>query len=425
MVQMDFDPRQSARLTRSLPASGQYTIVPVDDESDLDLTGTEIIPPTPSARFWAALSYLGAFSIVIFVAQPRRRFTRLHNRTAVPLHVLRFLWVAGALAAWWKSDTTPGTDYGIEKFGADVGLLLLAGFPRVSVLQSDAFAWIIWPLVVTWVCSVIGFGLSLSGGTADFRAFAHANWNDIVRREDDGQARAKLEKSQARMARQRQLDRLQRTTKVMGVERGRRERSRELDDTVQRLQAEREHINQLLALGEISRRRYDSISEDIDREIGELRGALNEITARSDTQIGRIPGKMRVGRLDRAPESEVDTIAIVTPSGVPLFTYGTFQLDEALVAGILSAFDSITEEVFGSRVHKTELAEGQVLHFAHGQHVVVLAIFTEEPSPKQVQQLRQMLQHFEAANAGPLSRLQYDPDFLHQVAAPFTFHDHN
>ena len=100
---------------------------------------------------------------------------------------------------------------------------------------------------------------------------------------------------------------------------------------------------------------------------------------------------------------------------------GTFQLDNTIVAGMLSAFDGISEEVFGSRVHKTELAEGQVLHFAHGQHVIVLAIFVEEPSPRQVEQLRTMLQQFEAANAGPLLRNAFVPDYLHEITSPFTF----
>jgi hypothetical protein len=64
-----------------------------------------------------------------------------------------------------------------------------------------------------------------------------------------------------------------------------------------------------------------------------------------------------------------------------------------------------------------------VLHFAHGQYVIVLAIFVEEPSPRQVEQLRTMLQQFEAANAGPLARNAFDPDYLHEIISPFTFRE--
>ena len=196
----------------------------------------------------------------------------------------------------------------------------------------------------------------------------------------------------------------------------------EAEELIGRLQAERAHIDQLLALGEISRRRYDSLADDIDEEILELQAAVNVMRQRQ-TAPTTVPKKLRVGRLDRTPESEVETIAIVAPSGVPLFTYGSFQLDNAIVAGMLSAFDGISEEVFGSRVHKTELAEGQVVHFAHGHYVIVLAIFVEEPPPRQIEQLRTMLQQFEAANAGPLSRGAFDPNYLHEIISPFTFRE--
>jgi hypothetical protein len=130
---------------------------------------------------------------------------------------------------------------------------------------------------------------------------------------------------------------------------------------------------------------------------------------------------MRLHRLSRPEETVVETISIITADGVPIFTYGQFQLDEAIVAGILSAFDSLSEEVFGSRVHKTSLAGGQVLYFAHGQHVLVMAVFDDEPSPRQIEQLRTMLLQFEQANSGPLARKQYDPAYLHQVEIPFRF----
>ena len=63
------------------------------------------------------------------------------------------------------------------------------------------------------------------------------------------------------------------------------------------------------------------------------------------------------------------------------------------------------------------------MHFVHGQHVIVVAVFEEEPSPKQIEELRTMLQYFEQANAGPLSRQQFDTRYLHEVQIPFRFRD--
>jgi hypothetical protein len=378
------------------------------------------VPTTLGVRMLAALCYLGIFSLLVSIAAPRRRFLLNHARVALALHLARMLFIGGIIALYWQSRPVGEGSYTSARVMGDLTLLLVAGLPRGSSMQTDVLPWIAGPLAMMWTFSLVGIVLSLAGRSMDFGALVSADWNDVIRQSTWWQNRAAEERRQARRARQRQLERLQRTTKVMGVERERTQRRGAIEEEMARLQAEREHINQLLALGEISRRRYDSLSVEIDDEILALRAELSDIHLRSATPR-KVPEKLRVNRLDRAPESDVDTIAIVTPSGVPLFTYGYFHLDEALVAGILSAFDSISEEVFGSRVHKTELAEGQVLYFAHGEHVVVLAIFTEEPSPRQIEQLRTMSQQFELANAGPLARQQYDPNYLHEVQIPFRF----
>jgi hypothetical protein len=391
-----------------------------DDDPFPDGYAVVVRPPGTGARLIAAFSYLASFSLLIFISRPSRRFSLLHSRVALVLHVLRFLWVGGVLAVWWQTGPRAGAPYDGGDFIADAGMLLVAGIPRTSTLGTDVLPWIITPLAVCWLLSLSGVLLGLLGRTADFRAFAHADWSDVSSYWRGWRLSPEEERLQARRARARHVERLQRTTKVMGVERNRRERITVIEDHLAQVQAEYDHINQLLALGEISQRRYDILTADMTEEIANLRAEQGEISKRS-TAPRRMPTPMRVNRLDRAPESPVNTVAIVTPSGVPLFTYGSFALDEALVAGILSAFDSISEEVFGSRVHKTELAEGHVLHFAHGEHVVILAVFVEDPSPRQIEQLRSMLTTFEAANHGPLARQQYDTQYLHEIHPPFTF----
>jgi len=395
---------------------------PPDADPFPDGYATVVTPPGSGARVFAALTYLASFSILIFIARPSRRFTLLHSRVALPLHVLRVLWVGGMLALWWRTGPRAGAPYEQSDIVADIGMLLVAGIPRISTLQSDALPWIITPLVASWLLSLIGAVQALMGRTADFHAFSHADWSDVSSYWRGWRLSPEEERAQARRARTRHVERLQRTTKVMGVERTRRERSAVIKDHLSQLQAEYDHITQLLALGEISQRRYDVLTNDMTEEIASLRAEQGEISKRS-ANPRKMPTPMRVNRLDRAPESAVNTVAIVTPSGVPLFTYGSFALDEALVGGILSAFDSISEEVFGSRVHKTELAEGHVLHFAHGEHVVILAVFVEEPSPRQIEQLRSMLTTFEAANNGPLARQAYDTQYLHEIHPPFEFEE--
>jgi hypothetical protein len=419
-VSVDLDQQQSATLASPDPASVTLPPESLEDER-IGLRG-QSIPAGAGIRVVAAMSYLGVMGIPIALTASGHQFAYRHSRVAASLHVARFVWLAVILGSWWATRPANDRSYPFSEFMADAGLLLIVGIPRISTFGPEITPWIATPLVVMWLCSLTGVALAISGRSADFDAFAHANWNDVVWTTGWSRRRASEERRLARMARQRQLDRLQRTALAMAVERERRERRTEVEGVIQRLQAERDHIEHLFALGEISQRRFSKLSTDISEEVADLRSELNDIVQRTSSPAPAM-SRMRAGRLDRAPESDVDTIAIVSGSGVPLFSYGHFLLDEALVGGILSAFDSISEEVFGSRVHKTELAEGQVLHFAHGQHVILLAIFVDEPSPRQIEQLRLMLQQFELANAGPLARQAHDPDFLHEVQIPFRFHE--
>lgn len=406
-------------MTLLTPVTSAPSIDTLDDERDGQ--EAQFVPPSRGVRMVSALAYLGAMAVPIAMIIPGRQFVVRHSRVALALHLARLLWVGAVLGIWWATRPEEERVYAFSDVMMDLGLLFVAGIPQISTLRLDVMPWLATPLVVMWLFSLTGFVLALSGRTADVEAFAHSNWNDMVWTTGWSRQLAADERRRAREARQRQLDRLQRTTLAMGIERERQERRTEVEDAIHRLQAERDHIDHLLAAGEMSQRRYDTLGADIEQEINDLRTELSDIVQRTSAPRPAST-RLRAGRLDRAPESDIDTIAIVTPSGVPLFTYGHFQLDEALVAGILSAFDSISEEVFGSRVHKTELAEGQVLHFAHGQHIVLLASFVEEPSPRQIEQLRVMLQQFELANAGPLTRKAYDPDYLHEVHIPFRFH---
>jgi hypothetical protein len=372
-------------------------------------------------RALTALSYLGAFSLLAYAVVPRRQFVARHVRLAVAVHLLRFFWLAVTLVAWWALADPPAGDYRLVRFAGDLGMLFLFGVPWTSTYHLDVLPWLVTPLVVTWLLSIVGFLLAATAKTADFDAFMHADWSEAHMRRRWLWRPPEEEKRQARIARDRHMQRLQYAHRMVTGERQRRDRMSALEDAVRQLEAERSHNDQLLAVGELSRRRYDALNAQIDAELDELRERLAELTARVVMTSTVMPERMRISRLERGVESKVDTIAIVTPSGVPLFTYGHFQIDEALVAGILSAFDSVTEEVFGSRVHKTELAEGEVLYFAHGQHVIVMAIYAEEPSPRQIEQLRTMLQQFEVANQSQLARNAFDPTYLHEVQIPFKF----
>lgn len=372
-------------------------------------------------RALAALAYVGVLPFLIIASQPGPLFVRRHQRLAALVHLVRIVWTGVVISLWYLAFAGGTQDARNANLVKDLAGIVLLGTPLPSTFASPALPWILTPLIITWSLALAGSALAACGRTADFHALASADWSDPAPRRRFLSRSPEEERRQARQARERQLERLQRSSQTIRTERTRRDRITELEEQIDRSHVQRDYFDQLLSLGEMSQRRYDAANAELDQQVAELRVRLAELTTRVAITSTPAPASMRVHRLSRPEETIVETIAVITPDGVPIFTYGQFQLDEAIVAGILSAFDSLSEEVFGSRVHKTSLAGGQVLFFAHGQYVLVMAVFDDEPAPRQIEQLRTMLLQFEQANSGPLTRKQYDPAYLHQVQIPFRF----
>lgn len=383
---------------------------------------SERVPPDRGDRFVAAFAYLGIIPYLLIFGSPGRKFVRRHQHVAATIHAIRVLWTIGVVALWWGFFADGEQSERLRLLTQDAAMIAAAGIPWITSFQGELLPWVLIPLVSTWLLSLGGLFLAATGRTADLDAFANADWSDVVRRNRWFSRTAEEERRIARLARERHLEKIQSSTRTYASERVRKERLESIQNDLEYLRAQRDHNDQLLALGEISRRRYEESQKSIADDIAELERMLSGLVYRTSTlNAQQRPESMRVSRTDRSSEAHVNVVAIVTPAGIPLFTYGQFHLDEAIVAGMLSAFDSMSEEVFGSRVHKTQLAEGQVLYFVHGLHVLVLAIFDDEPSPRQIEQLKTMLRQFEQANLGHLQREQYDPEFLHQVTIPFKF----
>ncbi len=85
-------------------------------------------------------------------------------------------------------------------------------------------------------------------------------------------------------------------------------------------------------------------------------------------------------------------------TGMPLGILGTFRLDPTLVIPMLSSYRSATNEIFGSSLRLTQHEDGQWLCFVSGRYTTMMAVFTNEPIPKQLQYLYGLHQHFERAN---------------------------
>jgi hypothetical protein len=99
-------------------------------------------------------------------------------------------------------------------------------------------------------------------------------------------------------------------------------------------------------------------------------------------------------------------------SGMPLATLGKFTLDAALVVPMLSSYHSATKEIFGAGMRLTEIQGGQRLCFLQGKVTTLLAIFSNEPIPRQLEYLDKLHRHFEGANQPILAARPIDVDKL-------------
>jgi hypothetical protein len=99
-------------------------------------------------------------------------------------------------------------------------------------------------------------------------------------------------------------------------------------------------------------------------------------------------------------------------SGLPLVTLGKFTLDPALVVPMLSSYLSATREIFGAGMRLSEIEGGQRLCFVQGEYTTLMAIFSNEPIPRQLEYLDKLHRHFEGANRPVLSSRQIDVEKL-------------
>jgi hypothetical protein len=269
------------------------------------------------------------------------------------------------------------------------------------------------PAGAIWALDLTGFLLAIRGYALPWDLEADASASTPSPPRD--------EKERLRRLRDRRLEQIRYATSTAASERQRErqitEGKRELGANLVRL----DHLNHLVAIGELSQARYRELSAEVMEEINALRDELVVLGARISPQVGprTISGGGGVAELGSRLQARTLSLSFVDRSGLPLFTYGHFPLDEALVAGMLSAFNSLSQEVFGSPVNKTQLAEGQVLYFVHGRLSVLMALFDAEPSPSQVSRLQSCLGDFERDNAAELQRDPVQPSRLIPTSVDF------
>lgn len=383
------------------------------------------IQPARLSRVTGALVYLGPLCLIVVSLPTRSRFIMRHALIAMTTHLFRF-GLSGLLIGLWLYQGGSAHPARAATLAADLGMLLLTGLPWIPGMERELLYLLALPLGMTWIVSLAGVVIAASGHTIDFDALLHADWPDALPEPVVKGPNPAAERAYARELRERRLERIWDASIAAQTERRRGARIEQVQSDMDAVLRRLDHLNRLLSLGEISLPRFDAMHHDLIAYLDALRAELTGLQTRSSDARANgglgAPASPPLALTD-LPEVHALTLAVLDPGGVPIFTVGHFALDETLITGMVSALDSLSEEMFGSRVHKTQLAEGQVVHFVRGRLTIAFAIFEDEPAPAQIVELREFLDAFEQTNGALLMRGPLDPDQVVALPPPFTFLD--
>jgi hypothetical protein len=222
--------------------------------------------------------------------------------------------------------------------------------------------------------------------------------------------------------RRQRLERMWSASRVAAQERNRKDILRELENRQDTVLVRLDHLNHLLSTGSISMSRYNRFNQELVGYLDGLRSVMARVRARSEgagQALGVLPEAP--ASLTSAPDAGALALAVIDKSGIPVVTYGHFAMDESLVSGMVSVLDGLSEEMFGARVNMTQLAGGDVVYYSQGEYTSAFVTFDDEPSPSQVQRLRDYVESFESTNAAQLNGTPVNSSKIKEIEVPFRF----
>jgi len=166
-------------------------------------------------------------------------------------------------------------------------------------------------------------------------------------------------------------------------------------DYINKVQLKIDKLVSDLAEGSINRSQFQELYSHYQRELRKIESIIQ--TEPDDWQNASTEGQSLVIRKQHMARAKAYAI-YENESGLPLGTLGKFELDPGLVIPMLSSYRSVTKEIFGAGMRSTETENGQWLCFVPGKFSTLLAVFQNEPIPKQLEYLDKLHQHFEGAN---------------------------
>jgi molybdopterin converting factor small subunit len=165
------------------------------------------------------------------------------------------------------------------------------------------------------------------------------------------------------------------------------------------------------ATGRMNRDQFQELFEHYQREQRTIEAWIESAPDSEEWRNARTEGKSIAIRKQYMARVKGYTI-YKNDSGMPIATIGEFKLDAALIVPMLSSYRSATREIFGAGMRSTEIEDGQWLSFIPGKVTTFMALFSAEPSPKQLEKLEELHILFERANRHLLTESVIDPSKL-------------
>ncbi|MGQ0601434.1 MAG: hypothetical protein ACT4QE_07030 [Anaerolineales bacterium] len=178
---------------------------------------------------------------------------------------------------------------------------------------------------------------------------------------------------------------------------------------LEKVQAKVAKLAEDFAEGSLNRAQFQDLYAHYQREIRTVEQVIE--SKQGDWRAATTEGQSLLIRRRKLARAEGYAI-YENDSGMPLSTLGKFELEPELIVPMLSSYRTATAEMFGGGLRSTGIDNGRWLCFVAGQHTTLMALFTVEPAPKQLEYLGQLHRTFESANRKTLSAPPVNPDVL-------------
>ncbi len=194
-----------------------------------------------------------------------------------------------------------------------------------------------------------------------------------------------------------------------------------LEQARERLNKVQEKINKIaeeFSEGQVNRAQFQELFDHYQRE---RRTILAWIETTSDVPNWReLAAEGRSMIIRRQHKARVLGYAICElQSGLPLRSFGEFEVDPDLVVPMLTAYRSATQEIFGGGMRSTEIEGGRRLCFVTGEFTLLMVLFSNEPARKDLEGLDELLRTFERMNRYVLRR---QPINIEELFLPYRFY---